>query len=119
METIPIIPQGYFILVEILKAPEKIGTLYVPEERRSREDVASPMAKVLAMGPDCFLNIEGVYPPTKYGTPRCKVGDVVLMQKYSGSKVRLAGQDERDIRLIHDKDVQAIVTDPDAVRRGE
>lgn len=111
-------PTSYHILVEVLKAPREIRGIAVPEERAAREDAASPMARVLALGPDCFMNLDA-NPPYRKGTPRCKVGDIVLVRPYTGStKVNIKGSDN-EYRMIVDDAVEGIVLDPDMIRRGE
>lgn len=111
-------PTSYHILVEVVKAPREIRGIAIPEERASKEDQASPMVKVLALGPDCFMDLQS-NPPRRRGTPRCAVGDTVLVRPYSGStKVNVRNTD-KEYRMIVDDAVEGIVLDPDLIRRGE
>lgn len=109
-------PTSYHILVEVVKAPREIRGIAIPEDRAAKEDQASPMVKVLALGPDCFMDLEN---QRRKGTPRCAVGDTVLVRPYSGStKVNVKGSD-REYRMIVDDAIEGIVIDPDMIRRGE
>lgn len=107
-------PQGYYMLVRMVKAPQKVGSIHIPESRQADETVANPLAEVVLMGPDCFANKEQ-FP----SGPRCQVGDVILMAPYSGIRVLLGSEVEADeYRIIHDGIPAAVVPNPSIVRRG-
>ena len=76
-------PKGFYLLVQMRKVSDKIGDtgLFMPESRQKDEEVASPMAEVVLMGPECYQD-QKVFP----SGPRCKVGDVVLMAPYAGQR---------------------------------
>lgn len=110
-------PQGYYILVKMRKVSEKIAegsVLYAPESRVYDETLACPLAEVVIMGPECFLD-QKLYP----SGPRCKVGDVILMAPYAGQRV-LVGNDVQadEYRIITDAVVAAVVPKPSLVRRN-
>jgi co-chaperonin GroES (HSP10) len=109
-------PQGYHILVKMRKVSEKIGKsgLYIPESRKADEDMASPLAEVVLMGPECFLDAK-VFP----SGPRCKVGDTVLMAPYAGQRVLVGtAVDAQEYRVITDAVITCVVPNPDLVRRN-
>ena len=107
---LPAAPQGYHLMVEMVEAKKKIGSIHVPEERKRLEDTASPIAKVLAMGPDAYQDKQ------KFPSgPWCKVGDNILMRSYSGTRIKFG---QRDIRFINDDSVEAVVIDPESIERG-
>lgn len=110
-----VIPQGYNIVLEMYQAPKQIGSLYVPEEKHTRETMATQLGKVIAMGPDCFWNVDASK-PYRRGTARCKVGDTVLIRSYTGTRYL---HEEKEYRIIADDVVEAIVHDPASIRRAE
>lgn len=120
IESVPVSPgihpQGFYILVEMVKAPRKIGTLYRPEDSASKEDLACPLARVVELGPDVFTAFRDR--PVSNGTPRCAVGDYVILNNYTGNRVRVTDS-EAEYRLITDESIQARVDDPGRIRRGE
>lgn len=109
-------PQGFYILVEMVKAPRKIGMLHRPEDSAAREDLACPLARVIRMGPDCFMTVREK--PVRNGTPRCYPGDYVIVNNYTGNRIRLTASDA-DYRLITDDCIQARVDNPERIRRSE
>lgn len=103
-------PQGYRILIAIPKKDEKIGSIITPEKWRAAEETASICGCVIAMGPDAYLD------ETKYPTgPWCGVGDWVVFRSYSGTRLKVCGQ---EFRLINDDTVEAVVDDPRGIERA-
>lgn len=103
-------PSGYRVLVAIPKVSEKKGSIYIPDARRSDEETASVVVKVLALGPDAYSDKDRF--PTG---ALCNAGDHVLIAPYAG--VRLV-VDEQEVRLINDDSVMAVVTEPQKVSRA-
>lgn len=104
------VPQGWMLLVKPYKTPRQIGSIHVPESRSADEDLASPLAQVVAMGPDAYTGDK--FP----SGPRCKVGDYVIFATYTGQKFKV-GDPAVEYRLICDDDVKATVVDPTIIRR--
>lgn len=103
-------PQGYRILIAIPKKDEKVGSIITPEAWRKAEETASIYGCVIALGPDAYLDDD------KYPTgPWCKVGDWVVFRSYSGTRLKVGGQ---EFRLINDDTVEAIVDDPRNIERA-
>lgn len=98
-------PTGYRILVMMPKVAERTdGGIIRPEDVRAREEVASTLCFILAMGPDCYKDAKR-FP----NGPWCKVGDFVLVRAYSGTRFKIRGQ---ELRLINDDSVEGVVSDP-------
>lgn len=109
-QTLPL-PTGYHILIALLDAKEKSeGGILIPEEITHREMVASVVGLVLSVGPDAYKN-EKRYPTG----PWCKEGDFILFNPYSGTRVNVHG---KELRLINDDTVLAVVIDPRGVKRA-
>lgn len=100
-------PTGYRILIEAPETSEHIaGSMFVkPVEMKNKEEPASMVVKVLAMGDDCYAD------KTRFPHgPWCKVGDWVMIRSYSGSRFLKEG---KEYRIIHDDTVDAVVDGPD------
>ena len=75
---IPIKPLGGRVVVELDKAGEKVGSLYVPEAAKQQTN----MGTVLAVGPGAVIDGKRI-PMT------LKVGQRVLMPTFGGQKVKI------------------------------
>lgn len=110
-----IIPQGYNVVVEMYSTPKMINGVHIPDVRHDRENDAAKIARVVAMGPDCWFNVDAEV-PRRRGTPRCSVGDYVILRSYAGDRYL---HNEKEYRIIADDVVQGIVPDPASIRRAE
>lgn len=81
-------------------ARAKAAGIQLPAEVLERELMAQIVATLLAVGGNAF---EDWKPPIP------KVGDTVLIAKYSGISVK--GSDGEEYRMLHDKDISGIITD--------
>jgi len=103
-------PTGYRLLVRVMPVEEKTrGGVYLTAQAREAEEVAQCVGIVLAMGEAAYQDKEK-FP----GDPWCKVGDAIVMRQYSGTRFKI---DDVEHRLINDDTVEAVVGDPDRVRR--
>lgn len=103
-------PQGYKLLIALPEIDEKTeGGVYKPDALRDREKVAAVVGFVVAMGPDAYKNDER-FPSGPY----CKQGDWIIMQAYTGTRVKVHGN---EFRLINDDQVSAVVEDPRGIER--
>ena len=104
-------PAGYRILIALPEVKEKTEAgVYIPDERRDAETVASIVGFVMKTGPDAN------YAPKRFPSgPWCKEGDWVMMRAYSGTRVKIHG---KEFRLINDDSVEAVVEDPRGVVRA-
>lgn len=103
-------PTGWRLLVMPYQGRERTsGGLYVPDEVRDRERVATVVAYVLSVGPLAYKD------PAKFGedcTPWCQKGDWVCIGRYSGSRFRIDGG---EVRILNDDEVIATIADPEDV----
>lgn len=79
-------PRGHKVALLLIKPPESLGGVVIPEEARDRKTVASTTGLVLAMGPRAYQD------PSRFdGIPDCEIGEVVLIPKYCGQVIRVPG----------------------------
>ena len=86
------------------------GGLYIPDEVRDREAVATVVAYVLRIGPLAYDD------PNKFGPdsePWCKEGDWVCIGRYAGSRFKIEGG---EVRIINDDEVIATISDPQDIK---
>jgi co-chaperonin GroES (HSP10) len=105
------IPTGYKILVAIPKIEEKTtGGIIRPDILRKAEETASIFGCVVSLGPDTYKDFN------KFPSgPWCKTGDWVVFRSYSGTRLKIEGQ---EYRLINDDTVEAVVDDPRKIERA-
>lgn len=98
-------PTGYRLLCALPKVAEKTsGGVFRPDSIRDREEVASALLLVLAMGPDCYGDTKR-FP----SGPFCKTGDFILVRPYAGTRFKVLGQ---EFRIINDDEVSGVIEDP-------
>ena len=104
-------PSGYRLLIALPEVEEKTEAgLYIPDERRDAESVASIVGFVLKAGPDAYSD-EKRFP----NGPWCEEGDWIVMRAYSGTRLNIHG---KEFRIINDDSVEAVVQDPRGVVRA-
>jgi len=99
-------PTGWRVLVMPYQtAKQTKGGLYIPDEVRDRETVATVVGYVLRVGPLAYKDAD------KFGggEPWCKQGDWVCIGRYSGSRFKIEGG---EVRIINDDEVIATVLEP-------
>ena len=90
-------PLADRVVAQRLEAEETIkGGIIIPDSAKKKQE----MAKVIAVGPGKKTD-DG-----KTITPEVKVGDVVLMDKYSGQEVNI---DDEEYIIVKSDDILAIV----------
>jgi chaperonin GroES len=104
-------PTGWRVLVMPYQTAQQTkGGLYIPDEIRDRETVATVVAYVLRVGPLAYKD------PNKFGPdcePWCKQGDWVCIGRYAGSRFKIDGG---EIRVINDDEVIATVLEPTDIK---
>ena len=101
-------PTGWRILVLPFKMKEKTkGGVILAENTLERQQVASQVGLVLAMGPQCYKDKER-YPEG----PWCKVNDWVMFARYAGSRVKIEGG---EMRMLNDDEVLATIDSPEDI----
>ena len=101
-------PTGWRLLVLPFKMKETTkGGLVLAETTLERQQVASQVGLVMAMGPDCYADKER-YPEG----PWCKVKDWVMFARYAGSRIKIDGG---EMRLLNDDEVLATIDSPEDI----
>jgi chaperonin GroES len=101
-------PTGWRLLVLPFKMKDKTkGGVILAEDTLERQQVASQVGLVLAMGPQCYKDKER-YPEG----PWCKVNDWVMFARYAGSRVKIEGG---EIRMLNDDEVLATIDSPEDI----
>jgi co-chaperonin GroES (HSP10) len=104
-------PAGWKILVAMPRAEEKTeGGILKAEQTIKDEEITNICGYVLKMGPDCYADLNR-FPTGAW----CEVGDWVVFRAYSGTRMKMYGQ---EFRLINDDTVEAVVEDPTGVVRA-
>ena len=104
-------PSGYRILVAMPVAEEKTeGGILKANQTIKDEEVSNICGMVIKLGPDCYQD-ERRFP----SGPWCKEKDWVVFRAYSGTRMKMYGQ---EFRLINDDTVEAVVEDPTGVVRA-
>ena len=105
-------PTGWRVLVMPYQGKAKTASgLYIPDEVRERESVATVVAYVLKLGPLAYKD------PNKFGAdeaPWCEEGQWVCIGRYSGSRFKIDGG---EVRIINDDEVIATILEPDDVKQ--
>jgi chaperonin GroES len=99
-----ILPTEYKILVKPKAAENKIGSIFIPDETKERNQFAQTEGELVAISPLAFTYANE---SEWSGAPKPKPGDRVLYAKYAGTTVK--GKDGVDYRLVNDKDVAAVL----------
>ena len=104
-------PTGWRVLVMPYQGKAKTASgLYIPDEVRAREAVATVVAYVMKLGPLAYKD------PAKFGDdsePWCKEGQWVCIGRYSGSRFKIDGG---EVRIINDDEVIATILEPDDIK---
>jgi len=105
-------PTGWRVLVMPYQGKAKTASgLYIPDEVRERESVATTVAYVMKLGPLAYKD------PDKFGTdcePWCEEGQWVCIGRYSGSRFKIDGG---EVRIINDDEVIATILEPDDIKQ--
>jgi len=103
-------PQGWKVLVAMPDyAKTTKGGIALPDEYVQREEMASPVGYVVALGDSCYAD-QARFP----NGPYCKEGDFIIMRPYSGTRVVLH---DKEFRFINDDTVEGVVQDPSNIKR--
>lgn len=104
-------PRGYKILIALPKVEEKTeGGIIRPDALIKAEETASIVGFVVKVGDLAYADAN------KFPTgPWCKEGDWVVFRSYSGTRIKVHGQ---ELRIINDDSVEAVVEDPRGYARA-
>ena len=101
-------PTGWRLLVLPFKMKEKTkGGVILAEDTLERQQVASQVGLVMAMGPQFYKDKER-YPEG----PWCKEKDWVMFARYAGSRIKIEGG---EMRLLNDDEVLATIDSPEDI----
>ena len=101
-------PTGWRMLVLPFKMKETTkGGLVLAETTLERQQVASQVGLVMAMGPQCYKDKER-YPDG----PWCKEKDWIMFARYAGSRIKIDGG---EMRLLNDDEVLATIDSPEDI----
>ena len=101
-------PTGWRLLVLPFKMKEKTkGGLMLAETTLEKQQVASQVGLVMAMGPQCYKDKER-YPEG----PWCKEKDWIMFARYAGSRIKIEGG---EMRLLNDDEVLATIDSPEDI----
>ena len=104
-------PSGFKMLIALPEVSESTESgIFLPDERRTAESVASIVGFVLKQGPDCYADKKR-FPNGHW----CDEGDWILMRSYAGTRITIHG---KEFRLINDDSVEAVVQDPRGIARA-
>lgn len=96
-------PTEFKVLIEPQEVTGKIGSLYIPDVAKERDEAAQTEGIIIDASPAAFS-----YHDWPKGTPLPSVGDRVLFAKYAGTTVR-SPKTGKVYRLINDKDIAAVL----------
>ena len=101
-------PTGWRMLVLPFKMKDKTkGGVILAEDTLERQQVASQVGLVMAMGPQCYKDKER-YPEG----PWCKEKDWIMFARYAGSRIKIEGG---EMRLLNDDEVLATIDSPEDI----
>ena len=101
-------PTGWRLLVLPFKMKDVTkGGLHLAETTLERQQVASQVGLVMAMGPQCYKDKER-YPEG----PWCKEKDWIMFARYAGSRIKIDGG---EMRLLNDDEVLATIDSPEDI----
>ena len=101
-------PTGWRLLVLPFKMKEKTkGGVILAEDTLERQQIASQVGLVMAMGPQCYKDKER-YPEG----PWCKEKDWIMFARYAGSRIKIEGG---EMRLLNDDEVLATIDSPEDI----
>ena len=104
-------PKGYKLLIALPDVEEETeGGIIKSVQSQHEESISTVVGWVMSMGPDAYVNY-GRFP----NGPYCQVGDWVIFRAFSGTRIKIHG---RELRLINDDTVEAVVEDPRGVERA-
>ena len=102
-------PTGWRMLVLPYAGKAKTkGGIHLAKETVNREALATVVAYVVKMGPQCYND------ESRFGDkPWCEEKQWVLIGRYSGSRFKL--EDGAEVRIINDDEVIATILNPDDI----
>jgi chaperonin GroES len=101
-------PTGWRMLLLPFQGKKKSdGGVFIPDQVREREQLATVCGYILKLGPDCYKDA-AKFP----NGPWCKEGDWVIFGRYAGSRFKIEGG---EVRLLNDDEILAKISDPNDI----
>ena len=102
---------GYKILIMLPNVDDAYeGGILKSGKDKHIEEIYSVVGRVIDIGPDAYTD------KTKFPTgPWCKLGDWVLFRALTGSRYKVF---EKEVRMINDDSVDAVVDSPKGLTRA-
>jgi co-chaperonin GroES (HSP10) len=98
-------PTEYKCLISPIVVANKIGSIFIPDEHKDREQFAQMQGTLVAVSPLAFTYADDA----AWGdAEKPKPGDKVMYAKFAGAAVK--GMDGKDYRIVNDKDIAAVLT---------
>ena len=104
-------PVGYHLLIAMPEVERTFGDSGLVKAAKTiqYDSILSMVGLVVDMGPQCY-NDTARFPTGAWG----KVGDYVMFRANTGTRFQVGGKESR---LMNDDSIEAVVTDPNYVRR--
>lgn len=109
-ENLPVRVTGFRLLVRLFTVEKKVGSIYMPDNERDREQFATIIGRVVEVGSLAYKD-QSRFPDG----PWCSLGDTVVFKSYAGDRVAIDGE---EYRIINDDQVTCVVHDPARVSRA-
>lgn len=103
LNTSGIRPTGYKVLVRPKEVEQKIGSVWIPDDHKEKQEFARQEGVLVAVSPVAFN-----YETFPAGTAP-QEGQTVIYAKYAGFLHK--GADGVEYRVINDQDIVAIIDD--------
>jgi co-chaperonin GroES (HSP10) len=101
-------PTGWRMLILPFQGKKRSdGGVFIPDQVREREQIATVCGYVLKMGPDCYKDT-AKFPNGAW----CKAGEWVIFGRYAGSRFKIEGG---EVRLLNDDEILARISDPNDI----
>lgn len=103
-----IAPVEYNVVIAPARMAEKIGSIFIPDEAKESEGLAMQVGRIIAQSPLAYS-----YEKWPAGTEHLKpqIGQLVWFARYGGAL--FTGIDGNDYRILKDKDIGAVVVEPE------
>jgi co-chaperonin GroES (HSP10) len=104
-------PSGYRIMCAVPEVDKEFASgIAKADSTMSFEEKLATVLFVVSLGPDCYSDKER-FP----SGPWCKAGDFVIVRPNAGTRLLIHG---REMRMINDDSVEAVVLDPRGIKRA-
>ena len=106
-------PTGWRILIMPYIPPKKSkGGIEIPDEAHAREQLATVVGYVLAVGPLAYKDrnkFGNPDDPHENWQPWCKEKDWVIFGRYAGSRFKI---EDGELRFLNDDEILGVIEDP-------